>query len=59
MKLMPNRGNYGKITSYRISIGSAEARKVGFVDSEGNPLELEKIIDEENKQIVFRLKTEE
>lgn len=55
MKLMPKKGGHGHITSYLVSIGSAEARKSGFVTENGTPLELEKIIDEKNQQITIRV----
>jgi len=57
MKLMPKKGGHGHVTSYLVSIGSAEARKTGFVSENGEPLELEKVIDEENQQIIIRVKT--
>lgn len=56
MKLSPKKGGHGYITSYTINIGSLEAKKVGFVDSDGTSFEIEKIIDEENQTIIIKLK---
>lgn len=56
MHLSPKKNGKGYITSYSINIGSAEARSVNFIDSDGKPLELEKIIDETNKKITIQLK---
>lgn len=53
IKLSPKKGNYGCITSYTVNIGSAEARECGFtVDG----VQLEKIVDTSNKQIIIRVK---
>lgn len=59
IKLSPKRGGHGHITSYTINIGSAEARECGFLDSEGNALQLEKFIDLDNKEIIIRIKAED
>lgn len=53
IKLSPKKGGHGHITSYIINIGSAEARECGFTSEN---VELEKVIDVENKQIVIRIK---
>lgn len=58
MQLSIKKNGKGYITSYSVNIGSAEARRAGFIDANGQPLEIEKIIDETNKTIVFRLKQE-
>lgn len=43
MKLRENRGGgHGHVTSYTLSVGSAEARHLGFVDETGERVELEK-----------------
>lgn len=55
IKLSPKKGNYGCVTSYTINIGSAEARECGFT-FEG--VQLEKIVDTSNKQIIIRVKPE-
>ena len=56
MKLRPRKGGHGHVTSYDVSIGSAEARRAGFVDESKQLIELEKIVDEVNKEIVIRIK---
>ena len=53
IKLSPKRGKHGYITSYTVNIGSAEARECGFTE-EG--VQLEKIVDTENKQIIIKVK---
>ena len=55
IKLSPKRGNYGHITSYSINIGSAEARNCGFTDED---VQIEKVVDPENKQIIIRIKAD-
>ncbi len=55
MLLRENRGGHGHVTSYTLSVGSAEARRLGFVDEHGERVELEKIIDEENQQLIIRI----
>lgn len=55
IKLSPKKGNYGHITSYTINIGSAEARECGFTDEN---VQLEKIVDIENKTITIRIKAD-
>lgn len=59
MRLYQNRGGHGHVTSYTLSIGSAEARRLGFVDENGERVELEKILDEENHQLIIRIKPSE
>lgn len=59
MKLSPKKNGSGYITSYTINIGSAEARNAGFIDVDGNSLELEKIIDTYNNTITIQLKKQE
>ena len=54
---MPKKGGHGHVTSYMVSIGSAEARQVGFVTESGEPLEVEKVIDNKNRQVIIRIKT--
>jgi len=58
MKLSPKKGGHGHVTSYTINIGCAEARRLGFVDEAGAPLELEKRIDETSKTLVVCVKKE-
>ncbi len=57
IKLSPKKGGHGHITSYSVNLGSAEVRSCGFLDAEGGPLPIEKIIDPEKHQIIIRLKT--
>ena len=40
MKLYPIKGGHGHITAYRAVLGSAEARKVGFLNEDGTSKEL-------------------
>ncbi len=52
IKLSPKKGNHGHITSYTVNIGSAEARECGFTD---DGVQLEKIVDTQNQQIIIRV----
>lgn len=45
----------GYVTAYTVSIGSAEARRAGFLKEDGSSKELEKVIDEANHTITIRL----
>lgn len=56
MKLYPNKGGHGHVTSYLMPVGSAEARKLGFVDENGERAELEKILDEEHGRLIVQVK---
>ena len=56
MKLRPRKGGHGHVTSYDASIGSLEAKTAGFVDENGTPLELVKVVDEQNKCIIIKIK---
>ena len=55
MKLRINRRGDGYITNYTVSIGSAEARRAGFLNDDGTSVELEKVVDESNHTITFRI----
>lgn len=59
IKLSPKKGGHGHVTSYSINLGSAEVRDVGFIDADGNPLPIEKLIDTENNEIIIRLRAGE
>lgn len=59
MRLSPKKNGSGYVTSYTINVGSAEARNAGFIDSKGELLELEKIIDTNNNTITIKLKNQE
>lgn len=56
IKLSPKKGEYGHITSYSVNLGSAEVRSCGFLDENGSPLPVEKVVDCEHHQIIIRLK---
>lgn len=58
MKLVLNNAYKGVPTSYRVTIGSKEAREVGFVSPDSTPQEIEKIVDPDHNQIIIRLKKE-
>ena len=49
------KNGQGYTTSYTVSIGSKEARDCGFTDPN---VQLVKIVDVENKQIIFKIKGE-
>lgn len=55
IKLATKKNGNGNISSYTINIGSAEARNCGFINSNGEILPIEKLIDYENKQIIIKL----
>lgn len=49
-----------RITAYTVTIGSAEARKAGFLNDDGSSKELEKLVDEKAGTITIRVaRTEE
>lgn len=54
--LSPKKNGKGYLTSYSVNLGTAEIKDVGFLDENNNIVPLEKIIDEENKQIVIKIK---
>ncbi len=43
------------VTSYTVSIGSAEARRAGFLNEDGSSKGLEKIVDEKAGTITIRV----
>lgn len=55
IKLSPKRAGRGDITSFTINIGINEARQCGFLNSEDNALEVKKVLDPENNQIIIKL----
>lgn len=59
LRLRVNRNGKGYATSYTLPVGCAEAREAGFVDGDGNPVPLEKVVDPQKHEIIFRLKPEE
>ena len=54
MKLRINRNKQKLISNYTIHVRTTEARELGFLDENGESLELEKIIDLENNQIIIK-----
>lgn len=59
MKLFAQKGGHGHVTAYRCTLGSAEARRAGFLNEDGTSKELEKVVDEEKRTITIRIKREE
>lgn len=58
MKLRPQKGNGGHVTSYNVTIGSREAREAGFLHEDGSPKPVKKTVIPEKHQIVIELDTE-
>ena len=58
MKLRPQKGNGGHVTSYNVTIGSREAREAGFLHEDGSPKPVKKTVIQEKHQIVIELDTE-
>lgn len=58
MKLRPQKGNGGHVTSYNVTIGSREAREAGFLHEDGSPKPVKKTVIPEKYQIVIELDTE-
>jgi len=56
IKLSPKKNGKGYVTSYSVNLGCAEIRNCGFIDSQGNQVALEKIVDSNNMQIIIRIK---
>lgn len=56
IKLSPKKDGHGNISSYTVNIGASEARRCGFIDSDGNVLTTEKVLDPGNNQIIIKLK---
>ena len=48
IKLSQKKGGNGYVSSYSVNLGCTEVRTVGFLDDNGKPLPLEKVIDSEN-----------
>lgn len=59
MKLRPQKGNGGHITSYNVTIGSKEAREAGFLLEDGTAKPVKKTVDAENHRIIIELDEEE
>ena len=58
MKLRPQKGNGGHVTSYNVTIGSREAREAGFLHEDGSPKPDKKTEIPEKHQILIELDTE-
>lgn len=56
MRLRVNRAGNGYVSGYTFAISISEARRLGFVAADGERVELEKIIDENNHQLIVRIK---
>ena len=59
MRIYPRRGPRGHITLFYAPIGSAEARRAGFLTPEGESLVLEKVVDEAAHTITIRIAKEQ
>ena len=55
MILSQKHGNGGHITSYTVTIGSKEARDVGFLNEDKTSKRIRKTIDVENHRIIIEL----
>ena len=55
MKLRAQKGNGGHVTSYSITVGSREARELGFTREDGTGRELTKTLDTENGVLTIRV----
>ena len=59
MKLRPQKGNGGHVTSYNASIGSKEARDAGFLNDDKSSKVLRKVVDAEAHKIIIMLDEEQ
>lgn len=59
MKLRPQKGNGGHITSYNATIGSREAREAGFLREDGTAKPVKKTVDTEGHRIIIELDEQE
>ena len=59
MKVSPVKGGHGHVTAYKITIGSAAARRCGFIDENGERTELETIENPDGKSVTIRVKDEQ
>lgn len=59
MLLRINKAGNGYVSGYTLSVSTSEARALGFVDENGERVELEKILDEEKHQLIIRIKPSE
>ncbi|MFV0503599.1 MAG: hypothetical protein ACK5LT_06485 [Lachnospirales bacterium] len=56
MKLSPKKNGKGYISSYTVNLSKSDVMACGFLDENNQPIEVEKIIDENNKTITIRKK---
>jgi len=56
MKASPQKGGHGHVTSYRLTIGSAAARRCGFILENGERVELEVIEKPEEQTVIIKVK---
>ena len=56
MKVSPVKGGHGHVTAYQIAIGSAAAKRCGFIDENGDRVELEAIEKPNEKTIIIKVK---
>lgn len=59
MKLTRHRREGGYTTSYRLIIGSREAREAGFLLEDGTSREIVKTVDKEHRRIILQLAEDE
>lgn len=59
MKLRVNKAGNGYVSGYTLSVSTSEARLLCFVDETGERVELEKVLDEKNHQLIIRVKAPE
>lgn len=55
MKLRPQKGNGGHVTSYNVTIGCREAREAGFLMEDGTPKPIRKVVWPEKNKIIIEL----
>lgn len=55
MKLSKKYGNGGHVTAYTVTIGSKEARDLGFLNEDGSSKAIKKTVDLENRRVIFEL----
>lgn len=53
-RLRVNKNGKGYATGYTLSIGCAEARDLGFIDADGQPIALKKTIDAATHTLTVR-----
>ncbi len=59
MKLAKHHTEGDCVTSYRLIIGSKEARDAGLLDDDGTSKPVKKVVDAENHRIIVTLDTED